>query len=78
MDFDDPRCEFSSIVSSDDVAALMKLLDPKVLLGTGCRVKKHPDCCMLCAMNEDCSRLPIHIRCRCEPEPFMTFDDEPL
>lgn len=76
MEFDDPRCNFSSIVSSDDVAALLKHLDPKTLLGTGCRVLKHPNCCARCAMNEDCSRIPLHAQCRCKPEPYVTFDDE--
>jgi len=78
LDPDDPACQFSSAFSPDDVDDLMKTLDPRVLLGTGCRVLKHPKCCFLCAMNEDCSRIPLHVNCRCKPEPYVSLGDEEL
>lgn len=66
----DPRC-MVSIEFTRESADLMKMLDPDNLLRTGCRVIKHPDCCILCAANEDCSRLPVHINCRCKPETYL-------
>lgn len=61
----------------ESLADLRKALDPNNVLHTGCKVKKHPDCCHLCTLNEDCSRLPVHVNCRCQPEPVLYgFDEE--
>lgn len=52
------------------------LLDPERLLRLGCRVKKRPGCCVLCAANNDCARLPMHVRCHCVPEPYFMAEEE--
>jgi hypothetical protein len=66
----DPECTYiAQVLGIDDV---LDVLDPELLLDTGCRVIKHPDCCVLCAANNDCRRLPMHFRCRCRPEGYLT------
>lgn len=58
-DFD--ACVFYTRVANAD--EVKKTLDPKNALATGCRVAKHPDCCVLCAANNDCMRVPLHFNC---------------
>jgi len=53
------------------VAGLLAALDPHVALATGCDVKRSPDACPECVMNNDCNRIPVHDNCRCEAEPFL-------
>jgi hypothetical protein len=69
-DFD--ACVFYTRVSGAD--EIKKLLDPKNALATACRVKKHPNCCILCAANNDCTRVPLHFRCRCVPEGYLEIE----
>jgi hypothetical protein len=70
----DAECSFSISVSSSDMDDTMKQLDPEFLVRAGCRVIKHPDCCVLCAANNDCARLPVHYQCRCKPEGFLAIE----
>jgi hypothetical protein len=63
-----PECLFSTEVQG--VRDALKCLDLDHLLKLGCRVIKHPNCCALCAANNDCTKIPMHVRCRCKPE-FM-------
>lgn len=65
---EDARCILPVTFAADSLAALHAMLDPNNVMHAGCEVKKHPDCCVLCVLNNDCSRLPVHIRCRCVPE----------
>lgn len=64
-------CRYELTFEKAGVDEVKKMLDPSNVLGTGCRVIKHPDCCLLCANNDDCDRLPMHANCRCEPEPYL-------
>lgn len=70
--WDDPECYFPIVIT--DVDDVLSQLDPRRMLEMGCRVKKHPDCCVLCAGNNDCRKLPIHVRCRCKPEFYFMLD----
>jgi len=65
----DTACVFFLRVSGAD--EIKKMLDPEKLTKTGCRVVKHPDCCVLCAANNDCARVPLHYNCRCKPEGYL-------
>jgi hypothetical protein len=68
----DAACLFLiEVEGADDVK---RKLDPKIALETGCRVIKHPDCCVLCAANNDCTRIPLHWQCRCKPEGYLTLE----
>jgi hypothetical protein len=60
---DDDECTYQVWLSEASVAEIKRLLDPDYLTRAGCRVVKHPDCCVLCAMNNDCSRIPLHYNC---------------
>jgi hypothetical protein len=40
----------------------------------GCRVIKHPDCCVRCRTNNSCKEIPMHAMCRCRPE-YVCFED---
>lgn len=71
----DAACQYSVVVNRQSVDEVTKSLDMDVLTGLGCRVLKHPDCCVLCAANNDCARLPMHWNCRCRPEGFLTFTE---
>lgn len=59
----DPRCFFSAEVDHEAAAQVVKALGSEGLLKTGCRVVKHPNCCVLCAANDDCGRIPLHVHC---------------
>lgn len=76
MPWDDARCVFSATWAADSLTALKAMLSVENVLGAGCRVKKHPACCVLCVKNNDCSRLPLHPNCRCEREPYLTSMNE--
>ena len=70
----DAACQYQAAVdkkSSDDIK---KMLDMENLMGTGCKVIKHPDCCAPCAANHDCEKLPIHVGCRCRRDDYLTID----
>jgi hypothetical protein len=67
----DPRCFFAAEPDHEAAARVLKALGSEGLLKTGCRVVKAPDCCVLCAANDDCARVPLHPRCRCRPEPSV-------
>lgn len=71
----DAACQYSIVVNSQSVEDVKKSLDFKVLTSLGCRVLKHPNCCVLCAANNDCARLPMHWNCRCRPEGYLTFTE---
>jgi hypothetical protein len=63
-----PECLFTAGVTPESVRDALKCLDFDDLLRLGCRVIKHPNCCALCAANNDCTKIPLHVRCRCKPE----------
>jgi len=68
----DAACLFAVAISNiDDV---LKQLEPDNALEAGCRVIKHPDCCAICALNNDCDKVPLHIQCRCKRDGFLTFE----
>ena len=67
----DPRCTYSASVSKSSLAEAKRLLEAVQKLEMGCRVIKHPDCCVLCAANNDCGRLPVHYNCRCKPDNYL-------
>lgn len=71
----DAACQYSIAVSRESSDDVKKSLDIDQLMSLGCRVIKHPDCCVLCAANNDCARLPVHWNCRCKPEGFLTFSE---
>lgn len=71
MDDIDPRCIYTIRVLESSAQEVFKALDPETLTKLGCRVLKHPDCCVLCAANNDCTRVPLHFRCRCKIEGFL-------
>jgi hypothetical protein len=73
---DDDECTYQVWLSEASVAEIKRLLDPDYLTRAGCRVVKHPDCCVLCAMNNDYSRIPLHFRCRCRPEGYLELEIE--
>lgn len=58
-------------VSQSDTDDVKRMLDPENIVDVGCRVLKHPDCCVLCAANNDCTRVPLHFNCRCRTEGFL-------
>lgn len=68
---DDPWCHFGVRFAAEALASLKAALDPDNALHWGCRVIKHPDCCVLCALNENCQDLPMHANCRCKPDRFL-------
>lgn len=68
---DDRRCIIPIQVAQDSATLLKQLLDPRKVLDTGCRVIKHPHCCAICAANNDCKKVPVHVMCRCKPEPYL-------
>lgn len=72
----DGICVYSIQVSEPDAQEIRKMLDPENVIGMGCRVIKRPDCCVLCRMNEDCSRIPLHVRCHCTIEPYLDIGEE--
>lgn len=70
--WDDPDCYFP--IQMTNVDEILELLHPDRLLEHGCRVIKRPGCCALCAANEDCRRIPMHVRCHCVPELYFMID----
>lgn len=54
-----------------NATALLAALHPDKALVAGCEVRKQPDCCPLCAMNNDCNRVPVHEHCHCVAEAVM-------
>lgn len=70
--WDKAICEFFVSPTAASLAAVKALLNPNNVLGTGCKVGKHPDCCGLCAANDDCDKLPVHPECRCYRIPTLT------
>jgi hypothetical protein len=74
--YDPSTCTFSVELDRDSLREVEDLFDIDRLTRYGCRVKKHPDCCVLCAANNDCRRVPLHFNCRCEPEPFLASFEE--
>lgn len=66
----DPDCLFIFFLPDEAMKEVRLSLDIENLTKVGCRVIKHPDACVLCVANDDCSRLPIHVNCRCKPEHF--------
>lgn len=65
-------CVYSVDFTRESLEQVRKMLDPpNITTGFGCRVVKHPDCCILCAMNDDCERIPLHYNCRCKPEGYL-------
>jgi hypothetical protein len=65
-------CTYPIRVDPSTLAEVKRLIDPDHLSRAGCRVIKHPDCCVLCAMNNDCTKVPMHFRCRCKTEVYLT------
>jgi hypothetical protein len=70
-------CTSTTQYASDGIAAVKRMLDPNNAMEMDCRVKKHPDCCVLCRLNDDCDKIPLHVRCRCTPEMYFKFEDTP-
>lgn len=73
-EFIDPRCFFYAEADHEatrEVQAQLELIKNLGSVRTGCRIIKRPNCCILCLMNEDCSRVPLHYRCHCVPEPMV-------
>lgn len=67
--WDDPECYFPiRVVGLDDA---LESINPEAFSELACRVIKRPDCCALCAANEDCRRIPLHVRCHCVPEFYV-------
>lgn len=66
-------CSFTVEVAESALRAVKKMLDPDNVFKSGCRVVKRPDCCILCKNNNSCDRLPVHVRCHCKPEFYLTF-----
>lgn len=71
----DAVCQYSVSVNRENSEEIKKSMDIDQLTKIACRVLKHPGCCVLCAANNDCSRLPVHWNCRCRPEGFLTFTE---
>lgn len=65
---DNDPCGFAVVMNT---ALLLAELAPSAALVAGCEIRKQPDCCPECAMNHDCSRVPVHDNCHCEAEPFL-------
>jgi hypothetical protein len=78
--WDDVKCEF--VVCPDEeksreVKADLEKIRDYPITGFGCKVIKHPDACILCVANDDCDRLPVHVKCRCKPAPIVEgWDDD--
>jgi hypothetical protein len=70
-----PECLFFAGVTPESVRQVQKFLDYEKVMKLCCRVKKHPNCCVLCAANNDCTRIPMHVRCRCVAEPFICDEE---
>lgn len=70
--WDKAICEFYASPTPDSLAAIKALLNPEKVLGTGCKVVRHPDCCLLCRENEKCENIPVHPNCRCKREPTLS------
>jgi hypothetical protein len=52
-------------------SAVLLALDPNNVLVAGCDVKRGRNPCPECAMNNDCTVIPLHPNCECEAEPFL-------
>ncbi len=74
MVYDDPECTFSASFTKTSMDEILYALDAKRIQEMGCHVIKHPGCCVLCAMNDNCWRLPVHFRCRCRPSFYFMLD----
>jgi hypothetical protein len=64
----DPDCLFIFFLPENALKAVEESLAIENITKVGCRVLKHPDACVLCVANDDCSRLPMHDNCRCTRE----------
>lgn len=71
----DARCMFSAAPDQKQAEDVKRQLDPEELMSTDCRVIKHPDCCVLCAANDDCDRIPMHVMCRCQRDDYLTLSE---
>jgi hypothetical protein len=74
--YDPATCTYSIQLDRDSLRDIEELLDVERITKAGCRVKKHPDCCVLCAMNNDCARIPLHFNCKCAPEVYLQGFEE--
>lgn len=52
-------------------ASLLLAINADEVLVAGCDVKKGPNPCPECAVNNDCNRVPLHPNCECEAEPLL-------
>lgn len=68
---DDPRCNFFLSVDPRSLADTRAEMTIDNMLETCCEVIRQPDCCILCAENDDCARLPMHWNCRCKPSMYF-------
>lgn len=71
----DAICVLTARVAREGIATVKKMLDLRNITDTGCWVKKRPDCCELCRRNNDCSRIPMHVRCHCIAVPYLSIDE---
>lgn len=74
MPYNEDDCTYSTSMSKGDIESALREFDPDRITRSGCRVIKHPDCCVLCAANNDCRLLPLHWNCRCRPEGYLEID----
>jgi hypothetical protein len=74
MAYNEDDCTYDTTWSRLSIEAVLSELDPDRLTRAGCRVIKHPDCCVLCATNNDCRLLPRHFNCRCRPEGYLEIE----
>lgn len=73
--WDDQRCVLSVNFARDTLPALKAMLEFGNATHAGCRVIKHPGACAICVANNDCAKIPLHVQCRCKPEPYLTAMD---
>jgi hypothetical protein len=52
-------------------ASVVAALSPEEVLVAACRVRRGPNPCPQCAMNNDCTVIPLHPNCECEAEPYL-------
>jgi hypothetical protein len=70
--WDKAICEFYISPTPASLAAVKALLNPDNVMGTGCEVERHPDCCLLCRENQRCENIPVHPNCRCRRKGTLT------
>jgi hypothetical protein len=62
-------CNISVAIARETQALVEEMLSPEFIeRNCQCKVIKHPDCCVLCRVNNDCAKIPMHIRCRCRQQ----------